>query len=114
MPADFEIQQLVRLEALFANRAGTPIDPTNVYLLIKTPQPNGGEYFEYVYNSGDNVIVRLGVGSFYANFTPLVAGKFEYRWESSGTGQAAEESSFTVDGSPFYLADGQRLPNPLP
>src|SRR5688572_3402454 len=108
------IQQLVRLDATFRNRAGALTDPTAVYLLIKTPQPNGGEYFQYVYNSGDNVIVRVNTGMFYANFTPTVAGKFEYRWESTGTAQAAGESSFSVDSSVFYAKDGQRYPQALP
>lgn len=114
MPNEYEIQQLVRLEAAFTDRAGTPIDPTAVYLLVKTPQPNGGEFFEYVYNSGDNVIVRVSTGVFYANFTPLTAGTYDYRWESTGTGQAAEEARFSVDSSPFYAPDGQRYPEALP
>lgn len=108
------IQQLVRMDAEFRNRAGALVDPTEIYLLIKTPQPNGGEYFQFVYNGGLGDIIRVNTGIFYMNFTPLVGGKFDYRWESTGTGQAAAESSFAVEGSDFYDKNGNRFPQPLP
>lgn len=110
----YQIQQLIRIDVTIRNRAGALTDPTELCVAIRIPQPSTGSFVQYVYDSGDNVIVRVNTGMYYLNFTPTVGGKYSYVWESTGTGQGSVNSSFVVEGNPFYTKDGQRLPGALP
>jgi hypothetical protein len=109
-----QINQLVRIDLEIRNRAGALTDPTALYLVIRIPQPSTGSFVQYVYNSGDLVIVRVNQGIYFANFTPELAGKFNYMWESTGTAQGSTNGSFSVESNPFYAPDGTRYPGALP
>lgn len=91
--ANYDLGDVVRVSAAFTdpNNANAAVDPTAVLLAYKTPD---GTVTTYTY--GVSTIVRASAGNYYADLTPTAAGIHYYRWYSTGTGQAAEEKSFTV------------------
>lgn len=82
---------LVRITGTFADAAGTPLDPTAVLFQVKDP---AGVTTLYTY--GSSAIVRLSAGVYYLDVNVSQAGTWAYRVYSTGNGQAAGDSYFTV------------------
>jgi hypothetical protein len=110
----FPIGSLVRVTALFtrAPTAGEiddgtasdvtdwqPIDPDTVTAFVMAPDATVTEY-EY---TGDPVVgvIRDDVGSYHVDLTPDAAGVWNFRFVSTGNGQAASEHRFEVAASVF-------------
>jgi hypothetical protein len=91
----YDIGDLVRVSAAFSDVAGAAIDPTNVAFKFKDP---AGAVTAYVYAT-DAALVRDSAGNYHVDVSVDSSGRWHYRWESTGAGQAAEEGQFIVDAS---------------
>lgn len=69
-----------------------PLDPTTVSVSIKDPS---GAVTTYHYGQGGK-ITRAEEGVYYTDVSFDAPGDWYVRWHSTGTGQAAEERSFSV------------------
>lgn len=69
-------------------KTGAPVDPTALKFAFTPP---GGVETVYSYPGGGGQIVRDGVGLYHVlvDTTPGPGGRWEGRWYSTGTGQAA-------------------------
>lgn len=70
----------------------TKHDPTTVSFSIKEPD---GTTTTYVYGT-DSEVLKSAVGVYVVDWPATQEGLHRYRWFSTGTGQAAEESFFDV------------------
>jgi hypothetical protein len=86
---------LVRLTGSLATAAGVVVDPTTLTVTIKAPN---GTKTEYTYGD-DAYPVRSAAGVYYVEVTPDQVGDWYYKFQSSGTGQAADEGMFRVRAS---------------
>lgn len=75
-----------------------PIDPDTVAAQVKDPAAAVTDH-AYLDSPGD--IVRDAIGEYHLDVTPSVPGKWYFRFESTGVGQAANEHTFTVAESAF-------------
>jgi hypothetical protein len=77
---------LVRLTRTFTNIAGVAADPSSV--AVRVQDPNG--------TVTTPVVTNDAVGSYYADVTPDVSGRWDYRWATTGDPQTNEEGYFIV------------------
>ena len=96
MPS-YDKGDLVRCSASFTDSDGTALDPTTVTGKYKTP---AGVTTTYVYDT-DAELVKDSTGNYHFDVNANAAGQWFYRFESTGTGQAAEEAAFTVEAGDF-------------
>lgn len=90
---------VMAITANFAAEDESAIDPTTV--TFKTFSPCG-VIASYVYGT-DSEVIRTGIGVYRAEFSADRAGRWHYRWETTGTGSTtASEGVLTVQVSPFY------------
>lgn len=89
---------LVRCRATFANGEGALIDPATV--TFKAIKPDRST-ITLVYGT-DAALVKESTGVYYTDLNANQTGVWYYRFESTGTGQAAEEFRFKVARSEFY------------
>jgi len=68
------------------------VDPAIVKAIHKTP---AGAVVTKTYGT-DSEVVKVSTGRYYMDISVTADGTWVYRWESTGTGQAAEERSFFV------------------
>ncbi len=95
----YDNRDLIRLRATFVSTdLSTPADASSIFAMVQNPY---GTVATYAFSSGS--IVRSGVGGYWLELTPSMAGNWYYRWEASGGVQAAEEWSFIVSQSKFQL-----------
>jgi len=109
----YDVGDLVTVQATFVDQVGNPTNPTNTYLEWRTPS---GVTTTYEFGV-DPEITNPSPGVFRCDLNANQAGQWNYRWYATGTGQAADESFFIVQGSP--LAPGVGMGNepeaqPLP
>jgi len=97
MSTTYDVGDLVRCTGTFTNAAGTAVDPTAVSFMLRAPS---GTETTYTYGV-DAELVRDGTGVYHVDVDADEEGAWYYRFESTGTGQAAEESRFYVDQSMF-------------
>lgn len=91
IPNVYDIGDIVQLSGAFSRTSdGSPIDPDVVTLYLKDPT---GAVTSYTTSSG---LQHPGTGSFFLNYSPLLDGKFWYRFTSTGAGQASAEQDFDV------------------
>lgn len=88
----YQIGDAPRCSAEFRNAAGTLIDPSTVVFKFTTP---AGVVTTYTYPAAE--VVKDGVGLYHVDLNANARGIWLYRWESTGTGQAAEQHEFTVE-----------------
>ena len=77
--------------------AGAAVDPTAVLCKVRKPD---GTITTLTYGV-DGALVKAAVGSYYTDVVATEAGIWAYRFYSTGTGQAAGETSFRVRESSF-------------
>jgi hypothetical protein len=97
MANTYDVVDLVRASATFADADGNAIDPGTVTLKVKAP---AGTVTTLVYVT-DVALVRDSQGAYHADINVTAAGSWWFRWEASGTGQSAGESWFNVRTSRF-------------
>ncbi len=93
----FDIGDLVRCEGRFANLIGTLVDPATVTFKVKDPN---GDVTTYLYDT-DAQVIKQDTGIYYVDVSVDKAGTWYYRFNSTGTSQAAGETAFTVAVSQF-------------
>jgi hypothetical protein len=86
-----DVGDLHRISAVFTV-SGTASNPTAVKFLYKDPS---GTTTTLVYGT-DAALVNDSAGHYHVDIDCDEAGTWYYRWESTGTGQAAEEGRFVV------------------
>ena len=98
-PGKIYINTELRLRASFQDSTGSPVDPDTVKFLTRSPY---GRTVTYVYGT-DAQVQRASTGIYTADFTPEEAGRWHYRWETTGTGtKIALEGDFIVQKSAFF------------
>ena len=90
----YDVGDIIRITGSFTDLAGTLVDPSTVSLKLK----NGGTLMTLAYPAD---IQRSSTGVYYYDLNVTLPGTWKWRWYSTGTGQAAEEGSFTVNRSAF-------------
>lgn len=93
----YDIGNLIRCPAVFRDSTNVAIDPTHVYFEFKTP---ASVTTVYTYGT-DAELVKSSTGHYYVDVDGDEEGRWYYRWYSTGTGQAASESSFTIGETAF-------------
>ena len=83
---------VIRLSGTFRDNLGALINPTAVTLKYRKPT---GE----VTTVAGGSLVNPSTGTYYYDVTADQAGVWTYRYESTGTGSAAEETTFIVRSS---------------
>lgn len=92
-PNLYDLGDLVRVSGTFKTQAGAAIDPSTVSFEFRRPD---GTVTSYAYPA---TIVRDSLGTYHVDIDANAPGTWRYRWESTGTGQAAEEGAFVVKES---------------
>lgn len=87
----------VRCSATFKNSSNVVVDPTTVTFKYKDPS---GNITPLVYGT-DVAVVKDSTGNYHVDVNADKSGTWFYRFESTGTGQAAEEGTFEVAESHF-------------
>lgn len=89
----YTLGNLVRVSAVFKDISGDVQDPTVVNVTITDPT---GTDTTYVYET-DEEVIKDSVGNYHLDQDVEIAGRWYYRWWSTGTGQASSQSFFEVD-----------------
>lgn len=92
----YDTGDLVRVSAAFKDSTNAAIDPTVVRFKFK--RPDTGVVTTYVYGV-DGALVKDSAGNYHVDISADAAGEWPYRFESTGTGQAAQEGSFFADAT---------------
>lgn len=89
----------LRLRIEFVDDNGAYVDPTTV--AFETISPRAARV-EYEFGT-DSEIQKVSTGIYTADVTPDAAGRWHYRWATTGTGTAAaKEGDFLVQDSAFF------------
>lgn len=91
----YDVGDIVRISAAFTV-GGAATDPTTITLKVKTP---AGVIATYTYAAAQ--ITRDSAGNYHKDITIDAAGDWWFRWESTGTAQAAEEGVVPIQASHF-------------
>jgi hypothetical protein len=91
----FDKGDVVRVTGSFTNSADAAIDPADVYVVIQNPAGTATTYHYGV----DIALIKAGVGSYYYDVNASTSGMWNWRWYSTGTGQAADTGQFYVQAS---------------
>ncbi|MGE0367221.1 MAG: hypothetical protein AB7Q00_15955 [Phycisphaerales bacterium] len=80
---------------MFRNVNGTEADPQTVKVYVKDPT----ETVTIRQYGIDAEVVKESTGRYYIEVDASIAGRWSYRWESTGIGKAASERQFVVEPS---------------
>ena len=94
---DYDKGQLVRVAGRFQNASAAYVDPATVRFKYKNPS---GTITTLTYLT-DAALVKDATGEYHVDVDASVSGTWHYRWESTGTNQAADEGKFEVAESAF-------------
>ena len=104
-PGKIYVETELRLTAAFTDSSGTAVDPDTVTFKTFSPSRTSASY---VYGT-DSEVQKASTGNYTADITPDQAGRWSFRWETTGTGKKiALEGDFIVQKSVFFadpLAD---------
>lgn len=99
IPGRVYVNTTVRIPVNYQNDQGDNIDPDTITFRLIGPD---GDTLTKVYGT-DAEIAKTGTGDYYIDVMPDVAGRWHYRWDSTGTNMAsAVEGNFVVQRSAFY------------
>lgn len=91
----YVLGNLVRVTFSVTDEAGTPADPDTVTLRVQRHSDT-----ETVYVNGtDAIVVKDATGEYHADLDPTDKGLWHWRWEGTGTVEAAAEGYFSVTTS---------------
>lgn len=96
-PGKHYVNSPITLTVNLTDDSGNDYDPTTV--TFKTHDPFGSE-LTYVYGT-DAAVTKTSVGDYSASVTPDSAGRWRFRWQTTG-GVIATEGDFLVQDSAFY------------
>lgn len=88
----YDVGDLIRVSGIFTNEDDEETDPTVTTFKFTDPS---GNTTTYIYST-DGELSRTKAGNFHVNISIDESGTWYYRWEGTGTVQAAEEGSFVV------------------
>ncbi len=96
-PSTYDVKDIVRVTGKFSTASASTAykDPTTVNLHIETPDGTVTTYTVSPPTTSAD-IVRSTTGEFYHDITTTGNGRYEYRWTSTGTLSASQESGFLV------------------
>jgi hypothetical protein len=98
-PGKNYVNSPVRLGFHMEDQALGDVDPVTVKCSVLSPS---GTKTTYVYGTDSNVY-RLDTGDYTCDVTPDRAGRWHYRWETTGAGRTlALEGNFLVQKSEFF------------
>lgn len=98
-PGKNYVNSPLRLAINLQDSDGNDTDPATVSLRLLSPF---GVETIYVYLTDDE-LQKTDAGDYTCDVTPDQAGRWHYRWETTGTGtEIKEEGDFLVQYSPFY------------
>jgi uncharacterized protein YfaS (alpha-2-macroglobulin family) len=97
MSTTYDKGDSVRCSATFQNSSDAAIDPTTVTFKYKDPS---GNLATLIYGT-DVTVVKDSTGHYHVDVNADQSGTWHYRFESTGTGQAADEGTFEVAESDF-------------
>ena len=99
VPGRIYVESTVRIPVNYTDAGGDDTDPDTVTFKLYSPS---GQITTYVYNT-DVEINRSSAGDYFVDVVPTEAGRWMYRWVSTGTFKAsAVEGTFVVQASPFF------------
>ena len=84
----------------FYDHDGNLVDPSNVDFYWYTPTA-GSTVITGTYSQVDPELVNPSTGVYYVDLNTTEEGTWHYRWEGSGTWNAAMEGTFVVGASSF-------------
>lgn len=88
----------VDITVAFRDGNGDPMDPDSITFKLMSPERRETSY---TYGIGET-ISKQSVGNYTARITPDKAGRWHFRWESTGEGTTiASEGDILVQRSPF-------------
>lgn len=92
MANTYDEGDIIRLaNTLTTTATGVAIDPSTLTLVLLLPDGT-----ETTYTYASSAITRDSLGNYHVDVTPATSGIYRYRWTSTGTGTASEESWFEV------------------
>lgn len=98
MPREsYDIGDVLRTRGAYTDINDAPIDPSAVYVSVKTP---AGIVTTYTYGSGPD-IQRSDVGDYFYDLTFTAPGRWYVRHYSTGIGESSEETMYFVRKSQF-------------
>ena len=98
-PGKNYVNSPLRLTINLQNASGVDTDPDTLTLKLRAPS---GVETSYAYLADDE-IQKTDAGDYTADITPDEAGRWLYRWETTGTATTiADEGDFLVQYSAFY------------
>jgi hypothetical protein len=94
----YDIGDLVRIKATFRDPEANDayIDPATVTLKVKDPAA-----VTTTYTLAGGQVIKDSTGHYHYDLSVATAGLWSYRWETTGTYQAAQEATFTVNAGAF-------------
>lgn len=93
----YDVGDVVRVQGVFKNAAGTTVDPTAITFKFQVPD---GTITTYIYGT-DAEVVRSATGTYYCDITTTDEGRYSCRWAGTGNNAAAGERYFLVSESVF-------------
>lgn len=87
MASTYDKGDLVRLQGVFTSSTGGLINPTSVKLFVEDPAGTVTTYASLTHETD---------GYYYRDILVASSGLWEYRFTSTGTGQASQEAYFIV------------------
>ena len=94
---NYEVGDLVTLQATFTSIDGVVTDPTTVTLSVQDP---GGTITAYTYAGLDITKVATGIYRYALSIT--TPGQWVYRWAGTGTVQAASPDRIITAASTVF------------
>lgn len=91
MASTYDKGDLITLTGTFTNAGGTATDPTTITLKVKKP---GTALATYTYALSQ--VTKTSTGVYTRNTSLDTVGTWWYRWEGTGTVEAAVEGWFEV------------------
>ncbi len=92
-----DVGDVIRLSATFVNLSGSPVAPATVVCRIQNG--HASEVATYVYGQG--TLIATGTGVYQVDHLIDGPGQWRYRFQGTGSNQAAEEFTFHVRTSAF-------------
>lgn len=89
---------LARVSGIFKDLAGALIDPSTIALKVTKPS---GTTTAYTFAGG--TVIKDSTGNYHVDVSVTEGGPWFYKWETTGTGQAAEHGEFMVEPSSFVV-----------
>lgn len=103
VPGRIYVNGTVRLAVNFSDDNGEDVNPDTVEFKVRSP---AGITTSYVYGTDDE-LAQTSTGDYHIDYSPSTAGRWHYRWISTGTAKASVvEGSFVVQAS-MFTADAE-------